>query len=186
VSGCGSLRPLERCCWCSTLARRCSRRFVVVAISSVWVGPPNRSQALVSGVIQRSTSTQAVPAQRGHGGHQINWRCAASTRFAGRDNYFCRRRASKGVLPTTRRASVATGRVVARSEGDSARAPTGAEAPTEASRTSRLTVHGPLVGTPISEVRPSSLRPGCDALPAPCGSWGRRTRGRRRGARGGR
>jgi hypothetical protein len=40
--------------------------------------------------------------------------CAASTIFAGSDNYFCRRRISKGVSPTTWRHSVVVvGRSVA-------------------------------------------------------------------------
>jgi hypothetical protein len=52
--------------------------------------------------------------------------CAASTTFAGSDNYFCRRRVSKGVSPTTWRHSViVVGRSVAVSDV-SAEAPAGA------------------------------------------------------------
>ena len=52
--------------------------------------------------------------------------CAASTTFAGSDNYFCQRRVSKGVSPTTWRHSViVVGRSVAVSDV-SAEAPAGA------------------------------------------------------------
>jgi len=49
-------------------------------------------------------------------GSVVTW-CAASTIFAGGDNYFCRRRVSKGVSPTTWRHSVVVvGRSVAGEE----------------------------------------------------------------------